>query len=151
MGIQSGSFGGTYFRDITSAVTGRNYTGKQVLKELPTDWLKGVDLEKMLLSQTYDKQVNMYKVSCGGSLGQWECSGWIAAQDPYGWFQWYCRFFLGRRSSDDDRQIDRWLKGQGPTGRWRLQLMNKIIAANTRHDDTKISPVMRQVLLHWAY
>merc|ERR1712050_291453 len=97
-------------------------------------------------SQIYNKQVNKYKVSCGGSLGQWECSGWISAQDPYGWFQWYCRFFQGRRSSDDGRQISRWSKGQGPTGRWRTRLCNDIIAKRAAIDDVKVSPVIRQVL-----
>jgi hypothetical protein len=149
--LQSGSFGGTYFRDISSAVTGVHYKGKQVIKEFPDDWFEGLLLEDQVVSQDYHKSVNKYLVACGGSLGMWETSGWISAIDPYGWFQWYCRFFLGRRSSDDERQVDRWLKGQGPKGRWRVQLMNKIIKDRAKFDDAKISPVIRQVLLHWAY
>jgi len=149
--LQSGSFGGTYFRDISSAVTGIHYKGRQVIKEFPDDWFQGLCLEEIVVSQVYRKSVNKYLVACGGSLGMWETSGWISAADPYGWFQWYCRFFLGRRSSDDARQVDRWLKGQGPKGRWRLQLMNKIIRDQTKFDDQKVSPVIRQVLLHWAY
>jgi hypothetical protein len=149
--LQSGSFGGTYFRDISSAVTGIHYNGRQVIKEFPDDWFQGLCLDKHVVSQQYRKSVNKYLVACGGSLGMWETSGWISAIDPYGWFQWYCRFFLGRRSSDDARQVDRWLKGQGPKGRWRLQLINKIIRDRTKFDDPKVSPVIRQVLLHWAY
>mmetsp|Transcript_126893 Transcript_126893/g.237200 ORF Transcript_126893/g.237200 Transcript_126893/m.237200 type:complete len:376 (-) Transcript_126893:185-1312(-) len=149
--LQAGSFGGTYFRDISSAVTGVHYKGKEVIKEFPEDWFQGLCLEDQVVSQQYRKTVNKYFVSCGGSLGMWETSGWISAVDPYGWFQWYCRFFLGRRSSDDARQVDRWLKGQGPRGRWRLQLMNKIIKDCASFDDAKISPVIRQVLQHWAY
>jgi hypothetical protein len=42
-------------------------------------------------STTYREEVNTYKVKCGGSLEMWEQSGWMHSQDPYGWFQWYCR------------------------------------------------------------
>lgn len=70
--------------------------------------------------------------------------------DPYGWFQWYCRFYQGRRCSDDARQVSRWLKSAGPKGRFRSQLCNKILAANTSHDDRSISPVIRQTMLHWG-
>eukprot|EP00927_Polykrikos_kofoidii_P039150 TRINITY_DN33587_c0_g1_i1.p1 TRINITY_DN33587_c0_g1~~TRINITY_DN33587_c0_g1_i1.p1 ORF type:complete len:270 (+),score=47.24 TRINITY_DN33587_c0_g1_i1:88-897(+) len=149
--IQLGSFGGTYFRDIYSAVTGERYQGLEVIKELPKDWFKGVDVDTMVCSSAYAKKLNKYGVSCGGSLGQWETSGWISASDPYGWFQWYCHFFLGRRSTDDERQISRWQKGQGPTGRWRIRLCNDIIKARAAYDDVRVSPVLRQVLQHWAY
>ena len=50
----------------------------------------------MIYSSLYDESVNTYKVKCGGSLEMWETSGWIVEQDPYGWFMWYCRFYLGR-------------------------------------------------------
>jgi len=80
----------------------------------------------------------------------WESSGWIADSDPYGWFQWYCRFYSGRRSSDDARQMSRWCKSAGLKGRFRSQLCNKIIAAGTTAGDVKISPVIRQTLLHWG-
>lgn len=149
--FQMGSFGGTYFRDIKSAVTGQSYKGLEVIREFPADWFAGLTLEDHVTCPSYRKPMNKYKVSCGGSLGMWETSGWISEIDPYGWLQWYCRFFLGRRSSDDLRQVDRWAKGQGPKGRWRVQLMNKVLTARTTFDDAKISPVMRQVLLHWAY
>jgi hypothetical protein len=149
--MQLGSFGGTYFRDIESAVTGQKYKGRVVIKEFPRDWFKGLDLDSVVCSPTYGKQVNKYKVSCGGSLGQWECSGWISTPDPYGWFHWYCRFFLGRRTTDDRRQIDRWLRGQGPTGRWRIRLCNDLIKKKKKLEDVTVSPVIRQVLQHWAY
>lgn len=149
--LQLGSFGGTYYRDIVSAVTGKAYKGTQVIKEFPKDWVKGLDLQTMVCSPKYSKMVNQYKVSCGASLGQWECSGWISELDPYGWFQWYCRFFLGRRTTDDARQIDRWEKGQGPKGRWRSRLCGDILKSRGKVDDSKISPVIRQVLQHWAY
>merc|ERR1712025_882347 len=78
-------------------------------------------------SQVYRKHINKYGVKCGGSLGMWESSGWISDSDPYGWFQWYCRFYNGRRCEDDSRQISRWLKSAGAKGRFRSQLCNKIL------------------------
>merc|ERR1719319_1726182 len=52
----------------------------------------------------------------------WESSGWMRAQDPYGWFQWYCRFYQGRRSEDDERQVSRWEKCAGLRGRFGRHL-----------------------------
>lgn len=149
--LRAGSFGGTYFRPIVSAVTNIAYSAKEVLKTTVAEsWIDGLDKSKMLTSTKYRNEVNKYGVKCGGSLGMWESSGWIADSDPYGWFQWYCRFYRGRRSSDDQRQISRWLKSAGPKGRFRSQLCNKVLAARTRHDDSSISPVIRQTLLHWG-
>ena len=148
--LRAGSFGGTYFRPIISAVTNVSYNAAGVLKDtLPKEWIHGLSMD-LLTSKTYRPQVNKYKVKCGGSLGMWESSGWIVDSDPYGWFQWYCRFYQGRRSSDDARQISRWMKSAGPKGRFRSQLCNKILAAHTTYDDASISPVIRQTLLHWG-
>ena len=149
--FKMGAFGGTYFRPIHSSVTGKDYTPGEAMKGLPKSWFKGLDLETMVTSSKYDKKINKYKVKCGSSLEAWETSGWITEQDPYGWFQWYCRYCTGRRTSDDARQIGRWLKLAGPNGRFRRTLMNKIIKNNTTYDDFSISPVIRQVLLHWGY
>jgi hypothetical protein len=148
--LRAGSFGGTYFRPISSAVTNIHYNAGEVLKETVKDeWIEGLPMN-MLTSKTYHMNINKFGVKCGGSLGMWESSGWITSIDPYGWFQWYCRFYQGRRCSDDARQISRWLKSAGPKGRFRSQLCNKILAAGTSHDDKKISPVIRQTLLHWG-
>ena len=61
------------------------------------------------------------------------------------------KFYKGRRSKDDKRQIQRWVDLAGPTGRFRRRLMNLIIKNKKRYNDESISPVIRQVLLHWAY
>merc|ERR1719506_2030173 len=149
--LRAGSFGGTYFRPIVSGVTNVRYKAKDVLNDtVDPEWITGLDRKTILTSATYRTHVNKYGVKCGGSLGMWEISGWIADCDPYGWFQWYCRFFRGRRCGDDARQISRWLKSAGPKGRFRSQLCNKISAANTRADEASISPVIRQTLLHWG-
>ncbi|KAL3919075.1 MAG: hypothetical protein SGILL_003938 [Bacillariaceae sp.] len=149
--MRAGSFGGTYFRPITSAVTNQSYNASDVLRDsVDPKWISGLNKKTLLISSTYRASVNKYGVKCGGSLGMWESSGWISDSDPYGWFQWYCRFYQGRRCSDDVRQIQRWCKSAGPKGRFRSQLCNKILAAHTKPDDIRISPVIRQTLLHWG-
>ena len=88
--LQMGSFGGTYFRPITSSVTKQSY--KDVWEELPSDWLKGLNIKTQVASSNYSKSINKYKDTCGGDLEMWESSGWITGIDPYGWFMWYCRY-----------------------------------------------------------
>ena len=74
-------------------MTGKVHEGEW--KEFPEDWFGGVDIESMVVSDTYNPQVNQYRVRSGRTLGKgdpfglkaWESSGWISAQDPYGWFQ----------------------------------------------------------------
>jgi len=149
--FKRGAFGGTYFRTIDSGVTGKKHNGKTVIREYPKEWFKGIDIEKMVISPEYDKKVNKYGVKCGSSLEDWESKDWIIKQDPYGWFQWYCRFYKGRRTKDDSRQIKRWSGIVGPNGRFRRRLMNEIIKKNKKFNDYSISPVIRQVLLHWGY
>ena len=149
--FKKGAFGGTYFRPINSTITKKNYKSKDVISEYPKSWFKGIDIEKKITSSKYDKKVNKYGVKCGSSLEDWEKSNWIVKEDPYGWFQWYCRFYRGRLTDDDERQIGRWSKLAGPNGRFRRRLMNEIIKKGKLFDDTSVSPVIRQVLLHWGY
>lgn len=144
--FEAGVFGGTYWRPIKSGVTAKSYKNKHL--EFP--WLKRIP-EHMLTSSKCDKNVNKYKVTSGTSLDYWENKGWIKPQDPYGWVQWYCRFYQGRRSADDERQIKRWLAFAGPKGRFRLRLINMIKEKGKKYNDVSISPVIRQGLLQWAY
>ena len=125
--LRAGSFGGTYFRSIVSAVTNQSYKAEEVLRDtVPDKWIKDIP-SNWLTSQSYKPAINKYGVKCGGSLGMWESSGWIVDVDPYGWFQWYCRFYQGRRCSDDERQISRWLKSAGPKGRFVSILPRRIL------------------------
>lgn len=146
--FQLGSFGGTYFRPIYSHVTKKKY--KNEYKEYPKSWFSGLDIEKHVASEKCDKDLNKYKVNSGQSLRAWEKSGWIKEQDPYGWFQWYCRFHEGRRSDDDERQVKRWLGVCGLKGRFKNRLINMIKKKNTRLDDYSVSPVIRQLLQQWG-
>jgi len=148
--LQLGSFGGTYFRPIYSSVTKQKY-GKEVWEELPKDWLAGLNIRTQVASPVYDNKVNKYGVKCGASLEEWENSGWIVKQDPYGWFQWYCRFYQGRRTEDDERQIGRWSRCAGDKGRWKNNLISKIVKAGCGFDNFGVSPVVRQTLQHWGY
>lgn len=162
--LQLGAFGGTYFRPIQSAVLGgaridRAWEDSPGGLGIPKSWLKGLDVRKRVCSSVYDASVNLYKVRCGSSLEAWEKAGWIRKQDPYGWFQWYCRYHQGRRSPDDARQLARAAGIVGPRGRFRVRLCNLIREAAVKRgvplseviDDPSISPVIRQTLLHWGY
>ena len=141
--IKEGAFGGTYFRDICSNVNGKWY--KKSWKEFSQ--LKNID-QKFYCSDYYDFSVNKYGVKCGRSLRFWENKGWINRIDPYGWFQWYFRYWLGRKSEDDKIQINRWKKF---VSRFRGKLLKMIKDAGSNFDGYSISPRIRQVLLHWGY
>ena len=151
--LRNGSFGGTYFRTITSGVTHQTY--KDAWKEFPKEWFEGLDVPTEVSSAIYNVEKNKYKVNCGNDLNFWESSGWIKPVDPFGWFQWYCRFYLGRRCEDDARQISRGNGVMGPKGRWRTSLCKKCILSGLpledAVDDSSISPKVRQLLQHWGY
>jgi hypothetical protein len=137
-----GIFGGSYWRPISSGVLHKDLQGQH--EEFRTlGWWNNIK-ENMLSSPKPDPKLNYYGVSAGSSLQEWESKGWIIEQDPYGWVQWYCRYYAGRRSPDDARQIQRWLSYAGPKGRWRRQLINKLARGET-------SPVIQQGLLQWGY
>ena len=156
--IREGCFGGSYFRPLKSRKLGIVIEDDH--RELPTAWTDGLDISRYLTSPTYDPEVNKFKVACGQSIEEWEAAGWINHDhDVRGWFQWYIRFFQGRRCDDDDRQISRWRKCVGETGRWRRMLLKKYLALGVREvfddgadeDTPEVSPVMHQTCQHWAF
>ena len=104
--IKEGAFEGTYFREIYPGVNEKWY--RQSSKII--DQSKDID-QKYYCSKYYDVSFTTYGVKCGTSLRFWESKGWINEIDPNGWFQWYLRYCLGRRSEDDERQINRGKKG----------------------------------------
>lgn len=155
--LQEGAFGGTYFRPLRSRTLGIMI--EDDWRELPSEWFHGIDTDRFATSEAYDAEVNKYKVACGQSIEEWENHGWINhAFDVRGWFQWYCRFYMGRRCEDDDRQVSRWRKCVGPTGRWRRTLLKKYREKGVREvfDDgeeegKEVSPVVHQTCHHWAF
>jgi len=119
-----GVFGGRYMTDCR--------------KEFPKSWFA-----KARLSETHDKKVNLFAVDASQPLSVWKKKGWIHPDDPRGWFQWYCRYYMGRRMPEEDaRQIKRWKA----IARHVAQLRKACKAG-----DLRCRPRQRQALLHWAY
>lgn len=122
--LEMGVFGGKYMTDCRG--------------EFPTAWF-----EKAKLSpERRNPKLNFFGVDASKPLSYWLEKGWIWENDPRGWFQWYCRYYLGRRCADDARQIARW------------KAMTRHIAQirkNCVKGDLLCRPRQRQALLHWAY
>ena len=143
--IKEGAFGGTYFRNIYSGINEKWYKNS---------WKQFVQLKnndaKFYASDYYDVNGNKNVVKCGTSLRFWENKGWINKIDTYGCFLWYFRYWLGRRSKDDKRQINTWKK---IVSSFRGKLVKMIRDAGSKFNDysISISPKIRQILLHWGY
>lgn len=146
--FRQGSFGGTYWRPIYSKITNKHYKNQH--KKYPKTWWSGIP-DNLLVSESCDKTKNKYGVNVGTSLDFWESKGWITEHNPYGWVDWYCGFYNGKRGPDDERQIARWKSLAGLNGRFRKWLINIIKKKNGSWNDYAISPKIRQTLLHWGY
>lgn len=156
--LRQGCFGGSYYRPLRSRKLG--IVVRDDWEEIPSEWISGLAVDRFLTSPAYDPDVNKFKVSCGQSIEEWEAAGWISHEhDVRGWFQWYTRFFRGRRCEDDERQVSRWKKCVGETGRWRRMLLKKYMQLGVREvfddgadeDTPEVSPVMHQTCHHWAF
>ena len=123
--LEMGVFGGSYFG------------GK--IKEYPKLWFKNGKLSK-----TFDVEKNRFKVKAGLTRKEWLDKGWIFKEDPLGWFQWCCRYTMGRRIPNVGYvQINRWSAfGSRHIG---------AIKANCEPRNIDCRPRQRQALLHWAY
>ena len=122
--LQLGVFGGKYMTDCR--------------EEFPASWFA----RAKLCETRHDPGLNFFGVNASQSLSTWRRNGWIHPQDPRGWFQWYCRYYMGRRSADDRRQIRRW------------RAIARHVAAIRRHcekGDLECRRRQRQAALHWAY
>ncbi len=123
--LSLGVFGGKYMTDCK--------------EEFPEDWFTNAKL----CHEKHDPSLNFFGVNASQPLSIWRAKGWIYREDPRGWFQWYCRYYLGRRIPvEDARQIRRW------------KMIKRHVAQvvkNCRVGDYSCRPVQRQALLHWAY
>ena len=122
--LQLGVFGGKYLTDCRA--------------EFPKIWFT----RARLCGERHDPRLNCFGVNASQSLAVWRRNGWIHRQDPRGWFQWYCRYYMGRRSADDARQIRRW------------RAITRHVAAirnNCVRGDLECRRKQRQAVLHWAY
>ncbi|KAK1922933.1 hypothetical protein DB88DRAFT_493186 [Papiliotrema laurentii] len=146
-----GAFAGAFFCDTYSKVLRRPLSSKEDIDELP---FSIPDADLLLRNPDPDGQVNRFKVRAGQSLQEWEKAGWIWSEDPRGWAQWYTRFWDGRRCEDDERQVRRWLKVAGPTGRFKRALLKKVQFYLDEYgavEDEDVGRVLRQCLWQWAH
>ncbi|MFL2697873.1 MAG: hypothetical protein ACJ0F4_01570 [Gammaproteobacteria bacterium] len=124
--LELGVFGGWYF--------------KGDIEEYPKDWFKKASLS----DKGFDATLNYFEVKSGLTMEEWKKKGWVTKEDPLGWFQWYCRYSLGRRIERIDQlQIKRW-KAFGPRHIGGIK-------ANCEKGDVYCRPRQRQALLQWAY
>ncbi|KAG8623893.1 hypothetical protein KVT40_008869 [Elsinoe batatas] len=153
--LTEGAFGGTYYHPLYSRTLGTTISDDW--EHLPSDWLAQLNVPTQLTSETYDPEVNKFGVKCGQSIEEWEANGWINAEwDVRGWFQWYERFFRGRRGEDDERQVGRWERCCGERGRWRRALVKGYLRKGIRDvadegGEEEVSPVLCQTAHHWAW
>lgn len=122
--LELGVFGGKYMTDC------RN--------EFPDDWFE----KAKLCAERHDPNLNYFGVNASQPLSVWRRKGWIYAEDPRGWFQWYCRYYYGRRSEADETQIKRWNAIRRHIGQIKKNCPKKALDCRPRQ---------RQALLHWAY
>jgi hypothetical protein len=126
--LELGIFGGIYMRDC--------------IDEFPLDWFANAKLAPEGTNK-HLASLNFFGVNASQKLSIWRENGWIYKNDPRGWFQWYCRYYMGRRIPEEDaRQIKRWKMMK----RHMAQIYNNCMA-----QDMFCRPKQRQALLHWAY
>ena len=77
--LELGVFGGKYMTDC--------------VQEYPSHWFK----RAKLCHERHDPSLNYFGVNASQPLSHWREKGWISREDPRGWFQWYCRYYMGRR------------------------------------------------------
>ena len=107
--------------------------------EFPEDWFENAKLSP----EKTDISLNYYQVDASMPLEKWQEKGWIHPDDPRGWFQWYCRYYYGRRLPEENQiQIKRWKAIKRHAG---------AIKKNCEHKDQSCRKKQRQTLLHWAY
>lgn len=131
--LDLGIFGGIYFQDYPK--NGFLYN---------TDLFKDIDNSKLFLTE-YNKSKNYYNIKASMSKDDWANCNWLDKNSPLGWYEWYCNFFYGKRTSDDIRQINRW---SSFTSRMYGILRPKTL---DEKKDLTTYPKLKQSLLHWSW
>ncbi len=116
--------------------------GGKYMTDCRREFLKSWFARAKLSPDGHDPSLNFFGVAASQPLSAWKRKGWIHPDDPRGWFQWYCRYYLGRRHADDARQIRRWKA---------IRRHIRQIEKNCERGDALCRPRQRQALLHWAY
>ena len=123
--LELGVFGGKYLTDCRA--------------EFPASWFARAKLSPL----RKNPRLNFFGVDASQPLAEWRRKGWIYDDDPRGWFQWYCRYYMGRRMpEEDDRQIKRWKAIRRHVRQLQLACEPGDLWCRRRQ---------RQALLHWAY
>ena len=137
--LKNGAFGGSYF-GVEDLKGDYDYQSlfQETLVDIPTIFY---------LQPKYNTRINKFKTKSGMNYDYWTEMNWMHKDDPYGWFEWYLKYYNGRRHSDDERQIKRWQDFCGVNGRWRKRIYSRIYETN----DWQASPRIQQSLLHWGY
>ncbi|GAA6022257.1 hypothetical protein JCM8202_001995 [Rhodotorula sphaerocarpa] len=153
--IRRGSFDGGFFRPVKSKKSGREL--HEDWSDFPKEWYSGLSSGMYLTRpEGAEDSINKWQARMGQPYEAWEANGWIRPEhDARGWYQWYYRFFLGRRCDDDERQVGRWDRVAGEaSGRWRRILLQKYrqkgVSFVEPHEE-EVSPGIRQTLQHWGF
>ncbi|BGP34447.1 hypothetical protein JCM10296v2_006267 [Rhodotorula toruloides] len=152
--IRNGAFDGGFFRPVKSKKSGRKI--HEDWTDFPKEWYEGLDVSMYLTRpEGAEDSVNKWQARIGQPYEAWEEQGWLRPEhDARGWYQWYYRFFLGRRCDDDARQVQRWKGVAGPTGRFKRMFLGKYRRDGIHFiepDEEDTSRGIRQTLNHWAY
>ena len=140
-----GVFEGKYLNDCTD--------------EFPKEWFIWAAAANKLSPEKANIECNYFKVKSRQPLSVWKQNGWLPSKRPptgsgllanpklnpdeRGWFQWYCRYWMGRRIPElDTVQISRWRSFRRHVGAIKKNCTRRVINCRTRE---------RQALLQWAY